>query len=218
MTPIALEGATVGYGGRAVLEDVTLTVRPGEVVALVGRSGAGKSTLLRLLYERAGPAAALTPQDYGLVQSLSVFHNIYMGRLDRRGWLANLRALLAPARADVAAVRNVAARLGLDEKLFEPAGELSGGQKQRTAVGRALYREAEIVLADEPVSAVDEHQSRDVLAALLEGYDTAVLALHDRALAIDFADRIVGLKDGRIALDRPSAGMAPADLDEIYGG
>lgn len=218
MTPIAIEGATVGYGGRAVLEDVTLTVRPGEIVALVGRSGAGKSTLLRLLYERAGPAAALTPQDYGLVQSLSVFHNIYMGRLDRRGWLANLRALLAPARADVAAVRKVAARLGLEEKLFQPAGELSGGQKQRTAVGRALYREAEIVLADEPVSAVDEHQSRDVLAALLEGYDTAVLALHDRSLAIAFADRIVGLKDGRIALDRPSAGLAPADLDEIYGG
>ncbi|MEQ9124921.1 MAG: ATP-binding cassette domain-containing protein [Alphaproteobacteria bacterium] len=218
MTPIAIEGATVGYGGRAVLEDVTLTVRPGEIVALVGRSGAGKSTLLRLLYERAGPAAALTPQDYGLVQSLSVFHNIYMGRLDRRGWLANLRALLAPARADVAAVRKVAARLGLEEKLFQPAGELSGGQKQRTAVGRALYREAEIVLADEPVSAVDEHQSRDVLAALLEGYDTAVLALHDRALAIAFADRIVGLKDGRIALDRPSAGLAPADLDEVYGG
>ena len=74
------------------------------------------------------------------------------------------------------------------------------------------------MLADEPVSAVDEHQSRDVLAALLEGYDTAVLALHDRALAIAFADRIVGLKDGRIALDRPSAGMAPTDLDEIYGG
>ncbi len=217
MTPIvALEGATVDYGGAPALTDVSLSVGAGERIAIVGPSGAGKSTLLRLLFERAGPAAALAPQDYGLVPSLSVFHNIYMGRLDRQGWAANLRTLLAPRRRDVAEVGAVAERLGLAEKLFAPTGELSGGQRQRTAIGRVLYRGARLALADEPVSAVDEHQSADVLAALLEGYETVVVALHDRQAAIDVSDRIVGLRAGRIVLDRPSAGLRPADLDIVY--
>ena len=216
MTLIALAGATVDYGGARVLRGIDLEVRAGERIAVVGVSGAGKSTLLRLLYERAGPEAALAPQDFGLVPSLSVFHNVYMGRLDRQGWARNLRTLLRPARRDVAEVAETLAPLGLDGLMFQPAGALSGGQMQRTAVGRALYRRANVVLADEPVSAVDEHQSRDVLRALLAGYKTAVLALHDRTLALEFADRIIGLKDGRIWLDAPSAGLSPADLDPVY--
>lgn len=148
--------------------------------------------------------------------SLSVFHNIYMGRLDRHGWASNLRTLLAPRRRDVAEVGDVARRLGIFDKLFEPSAALSGGQRQRTALGRVLYRQAALALADEPVSAVDEHQSRDVLDALFEGYRTVVLALHDRQLAIDVATRVVGLKAGRIVFDAPSAGLAPADLDFVY--
>lgn len=214
---VALSGASVGYGGEPALKDVTLSVDVGERIAVVGASGAGKSTLLRLIYERAGPSAALAPQDYGLAPSLSVFHNIYMGRLDRHSWLSNLRTLIAPRQREIAEVGRIAERLGLGEKLFDATGALSGGQQQRTAVGRVLYRGASLALADEPVSAVDEHQSRDVLAALFEGYETVVLALHDRQLAIDMATRIVGLKGGRIVLDEPSAGLGPHDLDLIYG-
>lgn len=216
MNLIALSGATVGYGGAPVLNDLSLEVRAGETIALVGASGAGKSTLLRLLYERAGAAAALAPQDYGLVGNLSVFHNVYMGRLDRRNWIGNLRALVRPARGDVQDVLDVLRPLGLDDLIFQRAGELSGGQMQRVSVARAVYRGAEVVLADEPVSAVDDHQSRDVLRALLGGYKTAVLALHDRALAFEFADRIIGLKHGRIALDAPTVDLQPSQLDAIY--
>ncbi len=218
MTPlIALSGARAGYGGRNVLREISLVVRPGDRIALVGPSGAGKSTLLKLLYENAMAPAAMTPQDFGLVPSLSVFHNVFMGQLHKRSWLSNLSTLLYPAQRDVAAVSRIAERLGLAEKLFTPAGELSGGQQQRTAVGRALFQAADVVLADEPVSAVDEHQSRDVLQALFEGYGASVLALHDRTLALETSTRIVGLKDGRIVLDAPTSKVGLKDLDRIYG-
>ena len=216
MTLVALDRARAGYRDGDVLTDVSLTVRAGERIALVGESGAGKSTLLRLVYAHCGASAAWVPQELGLVPSLSVFHNVYMGRLDRHAWPVNLRNLLLPARREVAGVRDVLERLRLADKLFAPAGELSGGQQQRTAIGRALYRACDIVLADEPVSAIDEHQSREVLDVLSAAYPTMILALHDRALALAYADRIVGLKDGRIALDRATAGMVPADLDHLY--
>ncbi len=214
----ALRGASVHYGGKAALSDLSLTIRRGERVALVGRSGAGKSTLLRLLFGQAGEDVALVSQELGLVKTLSVFHNVYMARLRRHGALYNLANLLRPWPREVAAVRAVLERVDLAEKLYAPAGELSGGQQQRTAVARALHQHSPVILADEPVSAVDEHQSRRVLDAICEAHETVVLAMHDLALAIAYSDRVVGLVDGRITLDRPSAGLRPEDLDELYGG
>ena len=80
---IELRKASAGYAGRVVLHDVDLTINAGERVAVMGRSGAGKSTLLNLLYERLADRVALIPQGAALVKTLSVFHNVYMGRLDR---------------------------------------------------------------------------------------------------------------------------------------
>ena len=71
-------------------------------------------------------------------------------------------------------------------------------------------------MADEPVSSVDEHQAREILTTMNAEKETVLLAMHDRALAIEFADRIVGIRDGRIALDQPSGGMRPDDLDDLY--
>lgn len=200
------------------MRDVTLQIGAGEKVALVGRSGAGKSTLLRLLYEQHPVDVALVPQELGLVNALSVFHNVYMGRLNRHSALYNLANLLRPFRSEVSAVLPILKRLNLEEKLYEPAGQLSGGQQQRTAVARALHHGGAVLMGDEPVSAVDEHQSRRVLDAIVEGHDTVVLAMHDTELAIAYSDRIIGLDDGRITLDAPSDGMRSGDLDELYGG
>ena len=214
---LALSDASVHYAGQHVLRNVSLRIAAGEKVALVGRSGAGKSTLLRLLYEQHPEDVALVPQELGLVNVLSVFHNVYMGRLNRHNALYNLVNLLRPLRREVAAVLPILERLDLDEKLFEPAGQLSGGQQQRTAVARALHQDGAVLMGDEPVSAVDEHQSRRVLDAIVEGHDTVVLAMHDTELAIAYSDRIIGLDDGRITLDASSNGMRPGDLDELYG-
>jgi phosphonate transport system ATP-binding protein len=128
----------------------------------------------------------------------------------------NLRNLLYPAAGEVVAVREVLADLRLDDRLFSPVGELSGGQRQRTAFGRALYHPGDVLIADEPVSAVDEHQGRDILATAAGLKPTVILALHDRALALETADRVIGLRGGRVALDAPTAGMAPGDLDDLY--
>ena len=213
-----LRDATVRYDGKAVLSSVTLRIARGERVALVGRSGAGKSTLLTLLHRQRRADAALVPQDPGLVRSLSVFHNVYMGRLDRNPTWYNLVNLAWPLEREVRAVRRVVERLGLAEQLFQAAGELSGGQQQRTAVGRALYQDGEVLLGDEPVSAVDGHQARTVLDAIVEAHDTVVLAMHDIDLALAYCDRIVGVQDGRIALDEPADGMRREDLAPLYIG
>jgi phosphonate transport system ATP-binding protein len=213
---VQLTEEAAGYRGENVLSDVTLRIAEGERIALVGESGVGKSTLLRLIYDRCGDRAALVPQDLGLVQSLSVFHNIYMGRLHLNSVWRNLRNLLRPVRSDVAAVGEVVAELRMEDKLFAAVGELSGGQQQRTAVGRALYHPGDLLIADEPVSSVDQHQAREILATLNARKKTVVLAMHDRALAIEFADRIVGIRDRRIVLDEATAGMTPSDLDHLY--
>ncbi len=216
MTLLQLSDEVAGYQGKTILRDLTLSIEAGERIALVGESGAGKSTLLRLIYERCREQAALVPQDSGLVQSLSVFHNVYMGRLHTHSVWRNFRNLLKPAPDDIATVRPIVEEFRQEEKFFSPVAELSGGQQQRTAVGRALYNTGDVLIGDEPVSAVDEHQARYILGTLNNQKKTVVLAMHDRALALEFTDRVVGIRDGRIVLDEATAGMVPGDLDHLY--
>jgi phosphonate transport system ATP-binding protein len=215
---IALADARAAYGGREVLSSIDLTIRAGERVALMGRSGAGKSTLLGLIQGRIPERVALVPQAAALVRTLSVFHNVYMGRLDRRSTLHNLRTLVHPARADVAAVEAVLARVGLSDKLWARAGELSGGQQQRVSVARALYDGRPVLVGDEPVSALDPRQGAAILAELAASHGTLILALHDVALALTHCDRIVVLETGRIVLDAPAGEVDPARLKSYYRG
>ena len=213
-----LRGASVGYEGRPVLVDIDLTICRGERVAVMGRSGAGKSTLIKLLFGQRPDEIALVPQAAALVRTLSVFHNVFMGRLDRRSTLHNLRTLVSPRRDDVEEVGRVLDSVGLADKLFAAAGTLSGGQGQRTSVARALYNGRPVVLGDEPVSALDRVQGDEILTLLRRRHETLVLVMHDIPLALAHADRIVVLERGRIVLDRPSGALTAADLVPYYGG
>ena len=217
-TLVALQKLSAGYGGRAVLHDIDLTIQSGERVAVMGRSGAGKTTLLNLLYDRLAERVALVPQAAALVKTLSVFHNVYMGRLDRRPTWYNLRNLAWPARLDVAEIGGVLDLVGLADKLFAKAGTLSGGQQQRTSVARALYSDRPIVIADEPVSSLDRAQGAEILKKLCARHETAILALHDIPLALAHTDRVVVIEAGRIAFDRPARELSAADLVPYYAG
>jgi phosphonate transport system ATP-binding protein len=215
---VHVKEAAIGYAGRTVLRNVDITIARGERVALLGRSGAGKSTLLNLAYARAEGQAALVPQSAALVRTLSVFHNVYMGRLDRHSALYNLRNLAWPVRAEVEAVRAVLDEVGLAPEIFRRAGELSGGQQQRVSVARALHNGRPIAVGDEPVSALDPRQGAAVLGRLAARHDTLVLALHDVELALAHATRILALDRGAVVLDAPAADLRRADLAWLYEG
>jgi phosphonate transport system ATP-binding protein len=215
---IKLAKETAGYGGRPVLHAVDLTIRTGERIAVMGRSGAGKTTLLNLLYGRLAERVALVPQGSALVKTLSVFHNVYMGRLDRHPTWYNLRTLVWPARRVVGEVAAVLDLVGLRDALFARAGELSGGQQQRASVARALYNGRPVLIGDEPVSALDRVQGAEILSRLTSRHETMIVALHDIFLALGHTDRIVVLDSGRIVLDAPSRTLTAADLIPYYGG
>lgn len=216
MADLALHDLSAEYGGQRVLGPLSITVVRGERVALVGRSGAGKSTLLGLMFERWQRSPVLLPQDLGLVQTLSVFHNVYMGRLSANPTWYNLVTLVRPFRQDVSAITALLSELSIDHKLWAPVGELSGGQQQRTAVARALYQRGDVLLADEPVAALDGPQAESVMAALTGSYKTAVIAMHDVELALRFTQRVVGINNGVIALDQPSCRLSAQDLLPLY--
>ncbi len=211
-----LKRATAAYNNHRVLDDITLTIRAGDRVAVIGRSGAGKSTLLRLLFDSRPRDAALVPQDFGLVRTLSVFHNVYMGRLHTNPTWYNLLNLVWPLEKEKTAVRHILTTLGMAEKMFASVGELSGGQQQRTAIARAIRQGGQVLLGDEPVSALDDHQSHVALQSIRSHYSTFVLAMHDVALALAYTDRVVAIQQGRVVLDASSTGLDPQDLAYLY--
>lgn len=215
---IELTSEQASYHNQLVLKDINLTINQGEKVALVGQSGSGKSTLLRLIYSKHSTNTALVPQDEGLVQTLSVFHNVYMGRLSHYSSWHNLVNLIKPYAKHIDEIKVYLEQLQLSEKIFEPVGRLSGGQRQRTAVARSLYQGGQLLLADEPVSSVDEQQANLVLTTLCQNFPTIILAMHDIELSLTYCDRIIGLDNGSIVLDQPSHELSAKDLLPLYRG
>ena len=199
-----------------MLDNICLSIAPGERVALVGKSGVGKSTLLAALREQQSNSVAWCPQQHGLVPMLSVYHNIYMGGLHRHNTLYNLLNLIKPLSRPLRKVAALVEQLQLSESLHARVEQLSGGQAQRVAIGRALYQQQAVFLGDEPVSAVDDYQAQQLLTLILEKHETLVLALHDVEQALRFCDRIIGLKEGAIVLDAPCSTLKPSDLVELY--
>ena len=211
-----LINANLGYKQSSVLTNISLKINSGERVALVGESGAGKSTLLSALQSQMKNKAALIPQDLGLVNNLSVFHNIYIGRLNSYSSVYNLLNLAWPQKREVGKIKPLVERLGLVENLFKPTGELSGGQQQRTAICRALFQGGDAIIGDEPVSAVDKHMANLIMETLVEKFTTVVLAMHDVDLAIKFSTRIIGIKEGAICFDQSTRNLTRKDLDFLY--
>lgn len=217
MRALALTDVVADYGDRRILGPLSIELRRGEKVALVGKSGAGKSTLLSVMHQQWRESdVALMPQELGLVPSLSAFHNVYIGGLHRHPSWYNLLSLARPFRREIDAIQPLLARLGLGEKCWSAAGTLSGGERQRVAAARAIYQGGKLLLADEPASALDGVLAEVVMAVLTEAYPTAVVVMHDVDLALRFSDRVIGIADGAIAMDAATRGLRAQDLQALY--
>jgi iron complex transport system ATP-binding protein len=216
---------------------VNLTVQRGEWVALIGPNGAGKTTLLRALAgllpfagsirvagcdtaelprRELARLLAVVPQDPSTPPWMTVGAYVLLGRAPHPGPLAK-----EPRRDREAAARALA-RLDLAGYEARPLGTLSGGEKQRAVVARALAQESGIVLLDEPTASLDighQQQALDLLDALRhESELTLVAAMHDLTLAAQYADRMVLLDHGRVALDGPPLDVVTeAAVAQHYG-
>lgn len=229
--------------GQRSLAGIDLTVDAGERLAIIGPSGAGKTTLLRILatalkpsagrYELlgsqpwtlSGPARqrlrsriALVHQAPPLPPRQRVVTAVLAGRLGQWSLWKSLASLIYPL--DSSGARTELQRLDLSDKLFERCDQLSGGQLQRVGIARALYQRAEVLLADEPVSAMDPVLAGHTLSVLTREVQsrgvTLLASLHAVDLALAHFPRIVGVRDGRIAFDKASNEVTPEDLRALY--
>jgi phosphonate transport system ATP-binding protein len=241
---LRLTGAALQHGnGVHALRGVDLAIASGERVAIIGPSGAGKSSLLNLLAAALRPSAGtielLGAQPWQLAAGarqrlrtrIGLIHQapplpprqrvvtaVLAGRLGQWGLGRSLLNLLHPV--DIPGAREVLARLDLADKLFAQCQQLSGGQLQRVGIARALYQDPELLLADEPVSAMDPVLADHTLNVLCRHAEasgaTLVASLHAVDLALAHFPRIVGVRDGLIAFDRPAAEVTPQLLDALY--
>jgi len=212
----SLNNESISYNDQLVLHSLSFDIKRGEKVALLGKSGSGKSTLIKKLYESKKEESSYIPQDLGLVENLSVYNNIYIAKLDEFSTIHNLINLIKPAQEDVNDVIDIIDALELEYKLFEKVHSLSGGQKQRVAVGKAMYENKSILLADEPISALDEYLSSKVISTLKENFETIVCSLHNVELATQNFERVIGLKNSKIIIDKKCSELSEDDIQKLY--
>jgi ABC-type sugar transport system ATPase subunit len=241
---IAARNVSKRFGHVQALEDVTLTVAPGEIVALYGDNGAGKSTLMKVMLgvlqpdagaiEIGGQEVKLSTirdsqvfgvdavhQDLALAPDLSVLDSMFLGHeLMRTGLLGKLGFLnrRQMAREAGAALERLAIRL---PSLRVDVGALSGGQKQAVAVARAEMWTKTALLMDEPTAALGTRQSDIVCETIVSiarrGLGVLVIS-HDLPRTLEIADRVVVLVRGTVALNRPAAGLTIPEIVEVMVG
>ncbi len=237
-----VEVAKTFADGTRALAGVTFAVPRAQFCVLLGPSGSGKSTLLRCvnglvepdrgtvrfdglrLERRSLPSirrrVAMVHQHFNLVERLPVGTNILTGALARvPAWRAYLHWFPRELRDKACAL---ALRVGLEpHHLRRRVSELSGGQQQRVGIARAFLCDPDLLLADEPVASLDPATARDILELLREAAreraTTVLCSLHQPELAHRFADRVLGLRSGRIVFDGPPERLDEAALARIYG-
>lgn len=242
---IKLDDVSVTYpNGTKALQNVSLSIEPGEMVSIVGLSGSGKSTLIRTI-NGLGTATAGTVtvgpyeisslkgaklrearghigmifQAFNLAERTSVFHNVLVGRFAHTSFLRSFLGL--PSKSDKDIALRALDSVGMLEKVWARGGALSGGQKQRVAIARALSQEPSVMLADEPVASLDPPTAHSVMADLQsingERGLTVLVNIHLMDLARQYTTRMIGLRDGRVVYDGPAASATDADFEQIYG-
>lgn len=234
------------FDERLALDAVSLSVREGEMVALLGASGSGKSTLLRHVagfvagdrgdvdvlgrpVQRGGRLArdvrrrradiGFVFQQFNLVGRLSVMSNVLAGSLHRMPlWRGLTMRFPVPERQRAL---EALVSVGIEQTAWQRAATLSGGQQQRAALARCLVQGARVVLADEPIASLDPESARNVMELLCavnrERGCTVLVSLHQVEFALRYCPRVVALRDGRVVFDAPSQSLTGATLEQLYG-
>lgn len=241
---LTLTGLSRKFGKTRAVDHVSLEIRPGQFIGVIGRSGAGKSTLLRMINRLIEPSegtirygdtditvlkgralrqwrrdSAMIFQQFNLVERLDVLTNVLVGRLAERGFLSSMAMRFTDLERTIAI--QALDRLDLVPQALQRAGTLSGGQQQRVAIAKALVQEPRIMLADEPIASLDPGNATRVMDALRsinrEDGLTVLVNLHTLDTARAYCDRILALRDGRLMFDGTTAQLTPDVVRDIYG-
>ncbi|WKG02933.1 ABC transporter ATP-binding protein [Mycolicibacterium sp. HK-90] len=231
---VSFEEVSVSVRGRHLIADISLSVTPGEMLAVVGPNGAGKTTLLRTLYRAQRPSAgrvlvegadvwklpgkqaarriAAVLQEATGDFELTVFDVVAMGRTPYK------RSFEADNHEDREIIGSALAALDIAELSGARYGRLSGGQKQRVLIARALAQRTQVIVVDEPTNHLDLRHQHEALHLLRETGATVIAALHDLNLAAAYCDRICVLDGGRlVAVGTPAEVLTTGLLADVYG-
>jgi len=225
---IAAENLVWGVGRKTILNDVSLTIRPGTVLGLLGPNGSGKSSLLRLLAGLARPASgrvtldgrdiagirrrdlarriALVQQHATTEMNVTAQDVVMLGRIPHRAPLAGC------SQADTAAVGTALAQVDMTAFCHESWQSLSGGERQRVQIARALAQQPRELFLDEPTNHLDIQHQLDLLRLIATLGLTCIVALHDLNHAAMFCDRLLVLEGGRVVADGLPAEVLTRDL------
>ncbi len=240
---VQISSLTKHYGNTLVLNDISFQVGAGEFVAVLGPSGSGKTTLFRCLSRLIEPdkgtinildhplqaatgsklqrfrrEIGVIFQQFNLIQRLSALENVLAGRL---GYVSNWRALLRRfSYSDRQLALASLDQVGMLAQAYQRADSLSGGQQQRVAIAKVLAQKSRVILADEPIASLDPQSASSVLETLRkiahENNIAVICSLHQVDLAIKFADRIIGLTEGRVVCDTPVVEFTQNEQNLIY--
>ena len=230
-------------GSPEILKGISFEVEENDFFAIIGPSGAGKSTLIRCINRLVEPNSGkiyfkgneitgmsnrqlrivrrdigMIFQEFNLIDRMSVMDNVLSGRL---GYTGNFRSLFKIfPRKEIEKALNLLDRVGLRDQVDKRADELSGGQRQRVGIARALIQGPKLLLLDEPTSSLDPKISREIMS-LIKGMATelnvpCLCNIHDVQLAMEFCNKIIGIKDGLKMFDGKTESLNKEKLDEIY--
>jgi iron complex transport system ATP-binding protein len=238
MPILTFEKATFGYGNKPVLQDVSLRIEEGEILAIVGPNGVGKSTLIKaasgilplthgrvqingsplqdLHPSQRAKLVTVVPQGISLPPAFSARDVVLMGRTPYLGWLSK------EDQTDLQIAKEAMVCTHTAQLAERPLGELSGGEQQRVLIARALAQSAPVMLLDEPTAHLDLRHQDELLKlvhALAKEENLSILiTLHDLNLVARFADRVALLSNGRVKkIGLPEQVLTPEELAAVYG-
>jgi len=240
---ISIYEMDAGYGNTTVLHDISLKIKKGEFIGIIGSSGAGKSTLLSTVIGKVRIQKGIMNvldynmgsiskkelmslrskvgfifQGFNLVNRLSVLDNVMTGMLPQVSLFRSLIKMYKHTNFEK--VYEILKVVGLEEKALQRCDQLSGGQRQRVAIARALAQDPIVILADEPVAALDPISAKNVMETLKkvnEVFGVTVIAnLHQLEIAKEYCQRVIGINSGKIVFDGAINKLDQDEINEIY--